>query len=148
MANLLGPNILITGTNRGIGLGLVKELAKREGVHRIFAGYYSKISYTVNLYRVKIKFEELKEFEEQCSKVHAIELDVDCDESIKSAFDEVYESLGENSGLNLLVNDAAILEKVVCFYLKNVCYRTMRPFKIRTEKSVYDISMLTLWALL
>lgn len=43
VGKLLGPNILITGANRGIGLGLVKELLKLapsangEGVRNVIA---------------------------------------------------------------------------------------------------------------
>lgn len=35
----IGSNILITGTNRGIGLGLVKEFLKHDEVKHIFAAF-------------------------------------------------------------------------------------------------------------
>jgi len=34
----IGPAVLVTGSNRGIGLGLVKQLAKCPEVTTIFAG--------------------------------------------------------------------------------------------------------------
>jgi NAD(P)-dependent dehydrogenase (short-subunit alcohol dehydrogenase family) len=38
MAGTLGANVFITGANRGIGLGIVKEMLKAGGVKNLFAG--------------------------------------------------------------------------------------------------------------
>uniref|UniRef100_A0A914E5L2 Uncharacterized protein n=1 Tax=Acrobeloides nanus TaxID=290746 RepID=A0A914E5L2_9BILA len=100
MYQKIGSNVLVTGANRGIGLGLVKELSKLEEVQHIFACFYNQV-----------KIEELKTFQEQCPKVYIIELDVTNDESIQKALSEIRNILGENSSLNLLINNAAILEQ-------------------------------------
>lgn len=45
----IGANVLVTGANRGIGLGLVQALLKTPGVQRVFAACrqpeQAKVSY-------------------------------------------------------------------------------------------------------
>lgn len=38
MVQSIGPNVFVNGANRGIGFGLVQELAKQDNVWRVFAG--------------------------------------------------------------------------------------------------------------
>lgn len=45
--NAIGTTAFVTGTNHGVGLALVRELAKDTGICVIFAGYYDKVDKTV-----------------------------------------------------------------------------------------------------
>ena len=47
MYQKIGSNVLVTGANRGIGLGLVKELSKLEEVQHIFACFYNQVKVEV-----------------------------------------------------------------------------------------------------
>ena len=38
MAAYIGANVFVTGANRGIGIGLVRQLLEQKDVKRIFAG--------------------------------------------------------------------------------------------------------------
>ncbi|KAI1700068.1 short chain dehydrogenase domain-containing protein [Ditylenchus destructor] len=93
-------NVFITGANRGIGLGLVKEFAKQSDVQNIFAGC-----------RDPNKAKELSDLQAAHPSIKIIQIDVQNDSTIKSAVTEVERILGPNSGLNVLINNAAILEK-------------------------------------
>ncbi|KAI1702703.1 short chain dehydrogenase domain-containing protein [Ditylenchus destructor] len=96
----LGPNIFITGANRGIGLGLVKEFAKQSDVQNIFAGC-----------RDPSKAKELSDLQKVHPSIKIIQIDVQNDSTIKSAVTEVERILGPNTGLNILINNAAIFGK-------------------------------------
>ncbi|CAF2651913.1 unnamed protein product [Rotaria sp. Silwood2] len=101
-------NILITGTNRGIGFGIVKHLVSNSSnVEHIFAGY-----------RDANKSKELLDLAKQHSNVIIpIQIDVTDDESVNKAKVEVEKKLGNNQGLNCLINNAGaflpLLEKAV-----------------------------------
>lgn len=88
-------SVFITGANRGIGLGLVKEFLKVPSVRLVLAGTRnpenSKDLNAITDTRLKI-----------------IKIDVACDQSIHDAYTEVEKSVGE-AGLNVLVNNAGIL---------------------------------------
>jgi NAD(P)-dependent dehydrogenase (short-subunit alcohol dehydrogenase family) len=49
---------LVTGANRGIGLGIVRELLKRSGVSHVFAGYRS--SAKIEVYTIVCPFSKHK----------------------------------------------------------------------------------------
>uniref|UniRef100_A0A915D0J8 C-factor n=1 Tax=Ditylenchus dipsaci TaxID=166011 RepID=A0A915D0J8_9BILA len=99
-ADGIGANVFITGANRGIGLGLVKEIVKLHGVNNIFAGC-----------REPSSAKDLKELEKSThSIVKMVQIDVQDDQSIKAAFDEVSKSLGKNGALNLLINNSGIFK--------------------------------------
>uniref|UniRef100_A0A915D0V7 Uncharacterized protein n=1 Tax=Ditylenchus dipsaci TaxID=166011 RepID=A0A915D0V7_9BILA len=95
----IGANVFITGANRGIGLGLVKEIAKVSGIKNIFAGC-----------RDPTNAKDLNEIEKSTnSVVKLVQFDVQNDDSIKSALHTVKKSIGGGSALNLLINNAGIL---------------------------------------
>uniref|UniRef100_A0A914IE43 Uncharacterized protein n=1 Tax=Globodera rostochiensis TaxID=31243 RepID=A0A914IE43_GLORO len=96
----LGANVFLTGANRGIGLGLVKEILKIGGVTNLFAGC-----------REPDQAQELKELAKRNKALKLVKIDVSSDESIKNAVSEVCKVLGSDDGLNTLINNAGILEK-------------------------------------
>lgn len=73
-------SVLITGANRGIGLGLVKELLKDTGVQHVIATA-----------RKPAEAKELSEISD--SRLSLVALDVDNDLSIQTAYNEVNFSL-------------------------------------------------------
>ncbi|KAE9417536.1 hypothetical protein Angca_006819, partial [Angiostrongylus cantonensis] len=87
-------SVLITGADRGIGLGLVMEFLKVPSVKLVIAGALSpdtaKGLHAITDGRLKI-----------------VKMDVTCDQSIKEAYAEVEKLVGE-AGLNLVLNNAAI----------------------------------------
>ncbi|MFH4980741.1 hypothetical protein AB6A40_007450 [Gnathostoma spinigerum] len=92
--------VLITGANRGIGLGLVKELMKVNGIEYIFAGFRRKDA-TDTLYRVAAKNPKL---------VEPVLMDISNDRSLENSFIRVDSFIGDKSGLNLLINNAGIMQ--------------------------------------
>ncbi|CAF1079414.1 unnamed protein product [Adineta steineri] len=92
-------SILITGANRGIGLGIVKQLVSNpSSIEYIFAGYRD-----VN------KSKELLDLAKQHSNVIIpIQIDVSDDESCNKAKIEVENKLGNSRGLNCLLNNAGV----------------------------------------
>ncbi|KAL3120864.1 hypothetical protein niasHT_008156 [Heterodera trifolii] len=98
----LGANVLVTGANRGIGLGIVKEILKTDGIVNLFAGC-----------RNPSQAEELKELTKCHQILKLVKIDVSCDESIANAVVEVRKMLNseEEKGLHTLINNAGILEK-------------------------------------
>ncbi|KAM4572498.1 C-signal-like [Odontesthes bonariensis] len=100
MSVKLEGNILVTGTNRGIGLELVKQLAE-------------KTAKEVHIYACcrepgGARAEALKELTSQYpGKIIVIKLDVADEDSISAAVQAVRQHIG-TGGLNLLINNAAI----------------------------------------
>ncbi|XP_012277880.1 uncharacterized protein LOC105698305 [Orussus abietinus] len=93
-------SILITGCNRGIGLGLVKHLLRLpQPPESIFATC-----------RDVAKAAELKEIADKSGNVHIIELDVTDTKSYDRVIQIISEKVGEN-GLNVLINNAGIANK-------------------------------------
>ncbi|CAB02866.1 DeHydrogenases, Short chain [Caenorhabditis elegans] len=90
-------SVVITGANRGIGLGLVQEFVKDKNILHIIA--------TV---RDVEKATDLKAINDP--HVHVLPLIVTCDKSIDSFVTKVEEIVGSD-GLNLLVNNAGIAVK-------------------------------------
>ncbi|PIC45228.1 hypothetical protein B9Z55_005317 [Caenorhabditis nigoni] len=88
--------VMVTGANRGIGLGLVQHFLE-----------YDAIEILIATCRNPEKAEELNKLKGD-KRLHIIAMDVDDDGSIKKVFEEVSELVSEN-GLNVLVNNAGIL---------------------------------------
>ncbi|KAJ1358992.1 hypothetical protein KIN20_017580 [Parelaphostrongylus tenuis] len=88
-------SVFITGANRGIGLGLVKEFLKVPSVKLVVAGA-----------RNPENAKDLKTITDNRLKI--VKIDVACDQSIKDAYVEVEKLVGED-GLNVLLNNAGIL---------------------------------------
>ncbi|KAJ1358985.1 hypothetical protein KIN20_017572 [Parelaphostrongylus tenuis] len=87
-------SVFITGANRGIGFGLVKEFLKIPSVKLVLAGV-----------RNPENAKDLKTISD--SRLKIVKIDVTCDQSIKNAYTEVEKLVGED-GLNVLLNNAGI----------------------------------------
>jgi NAD(P)-dependent dehydrogenase (short-subunit alcohol dehydrogenase family) len=96
-------SILITGANRGIGLGIVKELISSSSKPElIFAGY-----------RDADKSKELLDLAKQHANVIIpIQIDASDEQSVQKAKVEVEKKLGTNQGLNCLLNNAGVSKTV------------------------------------
>ncbi|KAE9553460.1 hypothetical protein FO519_003332 [Halicephalobus sp. NKZ332] len=97
MSGPVGPSALVTGSNRGLGLAIVKELLKVKGIENIFAGC-----------RDPSQANDLNELAKSHKSVHVVKLDVEKDEDISEVVKYV-EKVVDGKGLNVLVNNAAIL---------------------------------------
>ena len=108
-------NILITGCDSGLGLEFVRYLSTLKSVNRVYAGYVDLDRANVNFLTLTNKqiFKELKELGEH-PKVRLVKLLVDDDECIALAKAEIEAEI-EEEGLNLLINNAAIHERVRIF---------------------------------
>ncbi|GMR44638.1 hypothetical protein PMAYCL1PPCAC_14833, partial [Pristionchus mayeri] len=91
----MSKNVVLTGGNRGIGLGLVKELLKNDQVAKVFATT-----------RSPSKSPELLSITDP--RLHVVEMDADSDESISRAVQQVAKSVG-SSGIDFLINNAGVL---------------------------------------
>ncbi|ODN04817.1 C-factor [Orchesella cincta] len=96
MSNLLGRRVLITGTSRGLGLEMVKQLLKRHNPEKIFATCRNPDQAT-----------QLKEIAAIDSRVHLLKIDVNDVASFLSAKKEV-ENLTNGEGIHVLINNAGI----------------------------------------
>ncbi|CAI5448421.1 unnamed protein product [Caenorhabditis angaria] len=92
-------SVFITGANRGIGLGLVREILKVSGVETLIAGARNVDS-----------AKELQEIAKADNRVHLVSVDVASDDSLKNAVSKVAEIVGPK-GLTLLINNAGVIEK-------------------------------------
>lgn len=100
MSEMLAGNIVVTGTNRGIGLELVKQLAQNtaEGAH-IYACCREPEGTSA---------EALRTLPTQYpGKITVIKLDMSDEDSISAAVHAVSRQIGAD-GLNLLINNAAV----------------------------------------
>lgn len=97
MSASFGKSVLITGSSRGIGLQLVKELAKSS----------NRPATIIATARNPTGSVDLQELSKTYPGVHIVTLDVDSQQSISSAVEEV-QSIVRNNGLNCLINNAAI----------------------------------------
>ncbi|KAJ1358979.1 hypothetical protein KIN20_017566 [Parelaphostrongylus tenuis] len=88
------PSVFITGTDKGIGFGLVKEFLKISAVRFVIAGASNPLT-----------AKGLNAITD--SRLKIVKIDVTCDKSINEAYEEVEKLVGEN-GLNVLLNNAAI----------------------------------------
>ncbi|EZA53164.1 C-factor [Ooceraea biroi] len=92
-------SILVTGCNRGLGLGLVKRLTKLPTPPDIFATC-----------RDANKATELRALAEKSSNVHIIEIDLTDTDSYNQIVDVVSKEV-KDTGLNVLFNNAGISSK-------------------------------------
>ncbi|GMT06564.1 hypothetical protein PENTCL1PPCAC_28738 [Pristionchus entomophagus] len=92
--------VVITGGNRGIGLGMVKELLKRSDVGKLFATT-----------RNPAKSPELKAISDP--RLQIVQMDVESDDSVYKGVHEVSisKALG-SSGVDILINNAGVLISV------------------------------------
>lgn len=95
-------SILITGCNRGLGLGIVKTLVglEKNQPANIFATC-----------RNKDKAKELVALEEQHSNLHVFEVDITDFTKHKSVIYDGIASVVKDNGLNVLLNNAGISSK-------------------------------------
>ncbi|XP_076589517.1 C-signal-like [Chaetodon auriga] len=105
MSEKLGGNILVTGSNRGIGLELVKQLAEKTGAEaHIYACCRQPEGSGA---------ETLRNLATQHpGKITLIKLDVSNEDSISAAVQAVSKQIGAG-GLNLLINNAGITKPAV-----------------------------------
>ncbi|XP_070764149.1 C-signal [Enoplosus armatus] len=97
MSASLCRSVLVTGSSRGIGLQLVKELAKSS----------NRPATIIATARNPTGSTDLQELSKTYPGVHIVTLDVDSQQSISSALEEV-QSIVRNNGLNCLINNAAV----------------------------------------
>ncbi|KAI6221593.1 hypothetical protein M3Y95_00978600 [Aphelenchoides besseyi] len=97
MSVYLGKNVVVTGANRGLGLGFVRYLlSDYPEVGRIFAGT-----------RNPSESKELNQIAAESSKVKVVQLDVTDDQTIEKAAEFVGKEVGDE-GVDLLINNAGI----------------------------------------
>jgi len=100
MSEKLGGNILVTGSNRGIGLELVKQLAEKTGEE---AHIYATCREPEGT-----RAEALRDLATRHpGRITLIKLDMSDEASISAAVQAVSEQIGAD-GLNLLINNAAL----------------------------------------
>ncbi|CAJ0582137.1 unnamed protein product, partial [Mesorhabditis spiculigera] len=87
-------SVLITGANRGIGLGLVKKFLELDEVVHVFATTRNAATAT-----------DLKNIDDP--RLHIVEMDIQDDEMIRKAANLIGKVVGK-SGLNLIVNNAGL----------------------------------------
>ncbi|XP_048829288.1 C-factor-like [Brienomyrus brachyistius] len=90
-------SVLVTGASRGIGLQIVKDLAKKT----------ERPALIIATARSPAAAEELQRVAKESSGVHVVTLDVTSQASIDAAVEEVSSLLGAE-GLNCLINNAAV----------------------------------------
>src|SRR5690625_1033366 len=113
----MNMNILITGSNRGLGLSLVKSGLEKG--HIIYAGVRDKNEQKIaQLTELKNKYRD---------QLQIIDLDVTDEESVRTAVDEVRDSL------DVIINNAAIL---------NEREKTIEDLDLEACKLAFDINTL------
>ncbi|KAF8374333.1 hypothetical protein PRIPAC_80762, partial [Pristionchus pacificus] len=91
------PSVLITGANRGIGLGFVHHYLSLKDVKHVFAT--ARDPSTAN---------DLNGISDP--RLHVVKMDVQNDESIIAAEKEISSIVGD-AGLTLLINNAGVLDR-------------------------------------
>ncbi|KAF8355385.1 hypothetical protein PRIPAC_97008 [Pristionchus pacificus] len=91
-------SIVVTGANRGIGLGLVKELLKNDQIGKLFATT-----------RNPSKSPELQSISDP--RLVIVEMDADSNSSIGKAVEQIGKVVG-SSGVDILINNAGVLYPV------------------------------------
>ncbi|KAL4714119.1 hypothetical protein ACJJTC_008473 [Scirpophaga incertulas] len=89
--------VLITGANRGLGLGMIKYLTKFNNTEKIIA-------------TCRKTSEELSLLAQESNKLQIISLDVTDWNSLKDVTSQIGNAVGA-SGLNLLINNAGVTTK-------------------------------------
>ncbi|KIH59662.1 oxidoreductase, short chain dehydrogenase/reductase family protein [Ancylostoma duodenale] len=88
-------SVLVTGANRGIGLGLVKEFLKNKDIQHVIATA-----------RDPSAAKELNAITDK--RLVVLPLEMTCDDSIKRLYTEVEKIVGDR-GLTILLNNAGVL---------------------------------------
>ena len=94
---MFARSVLVTGSNRGIGLGLIKHLADK--TEHLFAGC-----------RSPAKASELQILAKQHRNVVILELDVTKEKLVNDAVRNISAIVGRN-GLNCVINNAGVIDK-------------------------------------
>lgn len=123
-------SILITGANRGLGLGMVKYLTQQNNVDRIIATCRN-IS------------QELQQLSNVNKNIHIINLDVKNTNSFDGVALNISKIVGDD-GLNVLINNAAVTTKFTKLNLvkeeqlmENLAVNTIAP--IMLTKSIHPL---------
>ena len=96
--------VFVTGGNNGIGYEAVKALLQSDKPHHILLGSRS-------LEKAKLAIESLKrECPESANTVEVVQIDLDSDESIEKAFEQVKANPGR---LDTLVNNAGTYQTCI-----------------------------------
>ncbi|GBP63589.1 C-factor [Eumeta japonica] len=90
-------SVLITGANRGLGLGMVKYLINQNKAEKIFA-------------TCRNESQELQAIAAQNKNLHILRLDVKNTEFFDEAVSKISEVVGDD-GLNVLINNAGVATK-------------------------------------
>ncbi|XP_052759062.1 C-factor [Galleria mellonella] len=113
-------SVLITGANRGLGLGMVKYLLKQNKAEKIFATCRSPS-------------EELQKLLQDNKNLHVIQLDVKNTDKFEEVALQISRVVGDN-GLNLLINNAGVTTKYTKInlvkpeqLLENLAVNTIAP---------------------
>ena len=96
---LRGANILITGSSRGLGLEMVRQLAARGDINKIVATC-----------RDPAQCPALSELDSASDKIHVLPLDVTRLDSFSVLADSLRQ-ITEGQGLNILINNAGVSPK-------------------------------------
>ncbi len=97
--------ILITGANAGLGLELIHSLYRSTWEYKILMG-----SRSLEKAKEAIKDIEARRGANKAVSTEPIQLDVEVDDSIQSAFDLVKRKYGR---LDVLINNAGVLSTVI-----------------------------------
>ncbi|XP_047527557.1 C-factor isoform X1 [Vanessa atalanta] len=123
-------SVLITGANRGLGLGMVKYLTKNDKARIIFA-------------TCRKPSEELTNLSQEHKNLHILNLDVTNFTKIGEIASEVSKVVG-SQGLNVLINNAGVTTKFTKLQLvkaeqllENLTVNTIAP--IMLTKSLHPI---------
>lgn len=97
---MLARSVLITGSNRGLGLEFVKQLTRNSTPPKVL----------IAACRSPDEGHELKEIASNNSNVHILKLDVTDEKNYSNFTSQVSDLVGDH-GLNLLINNAGISPK-------------------------------------
>ncbi|KAM3961795.1 LOW QUALITY PROTEIN: SDR family oxidoreductase sniffer [Aphomia sociella] len=113
-------SVLITGANRGLGLGIVKYLMRENKAEKIFA-------------TCRTPSEELQKLSQANKNLYIIHLDVTKTSTFEEVATNVSQVVGEK-GLNLLINNAGVATKYTKIHmvkpeqlLENLTVNTIAP---------------------
>jgi NAD(P)-dependent dehydrogenase (short-subunit alcohol dehydrogenase family) len=95
--------VLITGANTGLGLETVKSLIQSTKDYTILLGGRDFAKAEAAIEQVQ------KEFPDSASSVHAVQVDVESDDSILKLFNQVNSQFGR---VDVLINNAGVLKLV------------------------------------